>query len=51
MMNNSYMDRYFSSNKQTNEEKRRFFDVDLFFTFSKSLSEGAATFLRYRGEK
>ena len=50
MLKNTYMDRYFSGIKQ-NEEKSKFFNVDLFLSYSKTLSEGAATFLRYKEEK
>jgi hypothetical protein len=51
MMKNSFMDRYFSGKKLEDEEKRKYFNVDLFLSYAKTLSEDAASFLRYKEEK
>jgi len=50
-MNNTFMDRSFSTKRKPNEEKSRFFNVELFLDYAYMLSEGAASFLRYREEK
>ena len=45
------MDRYFSGKKLKDEEKKKHFNVDLFLSYAKTLSEDAASFLRYKEEK
>ena len=50
-MNNTYMDQSFSTNRQPNEEKSRFFNVELFLDYALMVSEGESSFLRYRDEK